>query len=123
MSVSLDAGPVKTGPVRARCAACGARWAWPAGAELPEIEPLVRPQASCPRCSLVGPLTPEPHDERWWRWLVTEEEAQVRPSAPSHHRAPERPPTRQSAPAATTPSGSRTVHRPAAHRGSGGVPV
>ena len=59
------------GALRARCGGCGARWAWPTGAEPPEIEPLVRPLVSCPRCSLVGPATPEPVDESWWRWVRT----------------------------------------------------
>jgi len=63
---------VKSGPVRARCPSCGARWAWPAGAEPPIFEPFVRPQVSCPKCSLVGPATPEPLDEKWARHMAAE---------------------------------------------------
>ena len=99
-----DASPVKSGALRARCGTCGARWAWPAGAEPPIFEPLVRPQASCPRCSLVGPLTPEPHDERWWAYLIGE------------------PPTRPAQPP-QRPTLARTAHRSQRRGVRGGVKV
>ncbi len=59
--------PTAVAPLRARCPSCRFRFAWPAGVYQGEPERQA-PWAACPECHLVARLTPEPPDERWWRY-------------------------------------------------------
>ena len=72
---------ISCSPLRARCDVCEYRFPWPTDAPPTSIEPLVRPEVACPSCWRVGPLTEEPHDERWWVYLTgdTEHEAATIP--------------------------------------------
>lgn len=77
----MDNYSISFGPLRARCDACEHRFPWPTDAPPTVIEPLIRPEISCPSCHRVGPLIEEPHDENWWACLTISDVGDTDPVA------------------------------------------